>query len=258
MADNKKWFKVWTSILTDPDFDDLHNQTIGAWLRLGAIVALLGENGKITLSRTQFLKRTHLTQISDNELKRIVAELGLINVEIKTDDTDSLSVSFLRWGKYQVDPNGYDRVKEWRKKQNDTGHDTQMIRDKNKKKEEEVEVEKEKRKEKDFIADFAAIWGRYPSRDGRKAAEKSFYASVKTPEDLTLIHAALEAYLASDRVKNGYIKNGSTWFNNWRDWIPAEKEKKPASPEAQAKRDDWNKKVTEMWGEKGSFKDDNA
>ena len=25
--------------------------------------------------------------------------------------------------------------------------------------------------------------------------------------------------MQSKTVKNGYIKNGSTWFNNWQDWV---------------------------------------
>jgi len=66
---------------------------------------------------------------------------------------------------------------------------------------------------------FDAIWSKYPLKDGRKAAERHFKASVKTEQDWQDINKALANYLASERVKKGFIKNGSTWFNNWRDWI---------------------------------------
>jgi hypothetical protein len=67
--------------------------------------------------------------------------------------------------------------------------------------------------------DFNKIWNQYPSRVGKKQAIKHFKASVKTEEDYTDIQTALDNYLQCDRVQRGYVQNGSTWFNNWRDWI---------------------------------------
>jgi len=46
-----------------------------------------------------------------------------------------------------------------------------------------------------------------------------FIKTVNTTEDLANIHIALDKYLDSKKVKNGYIKNGSTWFNQWADFI---------------------------------------
>ena len=66
---------------------------------------------------------------------------------------------------------------------------------------------------------FSELWEAYPNKDGRKAAEKAFRASVKTSDDLDDIKQALSNYLGSEKVQRGFIKNGSTWFNNWRDWI---------------------------------------
>lgn len=67
--------------------------------------------------------------------------------------------------------------------------------------------------------DFDNIWSRYPVKDGKKAALRFFNGSVKTAEDLAQINEALTNYLKSEKVSKGYIKNGSTWFNNWKDWI---------------------------------------
>jgi len=66
---------------------------------------------------------------------------------------------------------------------------------------------------------FNDIWLAYPNRVGRKEAFRHFKISVKNVEDVNNIKAALEKYIHSDKVKKGYIQNGSTWFNNWRDWI---------------------------------------
>ena len=67
--------------------------------------------------------------------------------------------------------------------------------------------------------DFNEIWGKYPKKDGRKESLKHFNATVKTKKDWDDINIALENYLNSRDVKRKYIKNGSTWFNNWQDWV---------------------------------------
>lgn len=69
------------------------------------------------------------------------------------------------------------------------------------------------------IEDFDALWKLYPNRQGRKAALRHFAASVKTKKNLEDIQKALTNYLASGTVRKGYVKNGSTWFNQWEDWI---------------------------------------
>ena len=66
---------------------------------------------------------------------------------------------------------------------------------------------------------FNTIWGKYPNRVGRKDAERHFNASVKNETDWKEISSALENYNNSDKVRAGYVQNGSTWFRNWRDWI---------------------------------------
>lgn len=84
----------------------------------------------------------------------------------------------------------------------------------------DITVVKEDRESPSFSeTDFDKIWTRYPNKDGKKQALKHFMVSVKTKEDFEAIEKALKNYLGSDRVKKGFVKNGSTWFNNWRDWI---------------------------------------
>jgi phage replication O-like protein O len=75
-------------------------------------------------------------------------------------------------------------------------------------------------KERIYIVHFEDIWKDYPNRVGKKAAEKHFNASVKGEDDLEAIKKALANYKAH-LGKNTWKQpqNGSTWFNNWRDWV---------------------------------------
>ena len=79
-------------------------------------------------------------------------------------------------------------------------------------------------KENPILSDFfGKLWGAYPRRDGKKAALRHFLATVKTQEDMDLINLALGNYLGHvEGTAPQFIKTGSTWFNNWRDWIPEE------------------------------------
>lgn len=81
---------------------------------------------------------------------------------------------------------------------------------------------------------FAEVWAKYPNKDGRNLAERSFKASVKTEQDFNDINLALENYLKSEKVQKGFVKNGSTWFNNWRDWVEVTPVMAGITPEKQA------------------------
>lgn len=67
---------------------------------------------------------------------------------------------------------------------------------------------------------FEKIWTEYPQkgRVGRKMAFRHFVSSVKTLEDAKRCAGSLDRYLDSKRVKEGFIQNATTWFNNWQDW----------------------------------------
>ncbi len=67
--------------------------------------------------------------------------------------------------------------------------------------------------------DFEPVWARYPKKVGRKQAERHFHATVKTEKDIKDIGVALDHYLASERVFKGFVMNGPTFFNQWRDWV---------------------------------------
>lgn len=67
--------------------------------------------------------------------------------------------------------------------------------------------------------DFEKVWEGYPDHSGKKEAKRHFSASVRSKDDLLRIQIALNNYLGSSRVLNGFVLNGKTWFNNWQDWV---------------------------------------
>jgi len=86
---------------------------------------------------------------------------------------------------------------------------------------------------------FQEVWSQYPKKVDAKKAFIHFKASVKTDEDFVQIKKALANYknskIVQDNEDNGkYIKNGATWFNNWKDWVGETMSVSPA--EALARR----------------------
>lgn len=76
-------------------------------------------------------------------------------------------------------------------------------------------------KNKDLSDFFSKLWEAYPKKDGRKAAEKHYYATVKNESDMERINLALGNYLnriETEKINPKFIKNGSTFFNNWQDF----------------------------------------
>jgi len=74
---------------------------------------------------------------------------------------------------------------------------------------------------KDLSEFFEKLWKSYPKKDGRKSAEKHYHATVKNVDDIDRINFALGNYLThieTNKVDPKFIKNGSTFFNNWQDW----------------------------------------
>ena len=69
------------------------------------------------------------------------------------------------------------------------------------------------------LSDFETIWAKYPRPVGKKEALRHFNASVKTEQDLKDIETSLKNYLNSARALQGFILDGSTFFNQWQDWV---------------------------------------
>ncbi len=81
----------------------------------------------------------------------------------------------------------------------------------------EIEIENENKSNE--AGAFETAWAAYPNHQGKKAAKRHFEETVKTAQDFGDLQKALNNYLNSKRVKNGYVQNGSTWFNDWQSWV---------------------------------------
>lgn len=110
------------------------------------------------------------------------------------------------------------------------------------------------KKEKERAFDYR--WANYPGKlDGKKAAMRHWNASVKKPEDIVNYDLAIENYKQSvgNERTNGFKdlmwKNGSTWFNNWQDYIPVEKapEVPEQPPEPPKPRERGDPKLEKLW-----------
>jgi len=89
---------------------------------------------------------------------------------------------------------------------------------------------------------FEAIFSRYPNRIGKKKAWSHFRATVKADEDWVNINKALDNYINSREVKDKFIKNAKTWFNEWSDWLNHQCDVKQEQPR---KQDDRGEKARE-------------
>jgi hypothetical protein len=70
-----------------------------------------------------------------------------------------------------------------------------------------------------YTKNFERIWQQYPKPIGKKNAFKHFKATVHSKKDLEKIELALNNYKQSKTVSKGMVQNGSTWFNQWEDWV---------------------------------------
>ncbi len=209
MSDQKKWFKVWNSILTDPSFLDLPVEQIGRWTLLGSLISLHGENGKITLSKDSLYKLLRVQNDNGLVLPNVIFEEG-------KSDNAIITVIMKNWLKYQLDSTGYERLKKFRKSKMITVQDKTKIR-----------LREDKEKNSPIAPqDFDLFWSSYPKKIGKHAAHRSWNKANNKPS-IEKIISVLETQKKSDQWKKEsgkYIPNPATWINDgrWDDEIKEE------------------------------------
>lgn len=217
MADQKRWFKVWTSILSDDDFDCSSQEgrdRLARFVWLGAYAALHGEHGKTDIELSFLLSRLGVT-----ELSRLTDALACKNVAFEEDKN--------RHGKTAV------TIDKWNRYQEDTTQAQRQQASRSKKRREEIRGDEIRREEKDDVVDFKfeTFWKAYPKDrrvNKKKAYEEWKKEAAHLEEVQRLIMTALPrqiAYKEAMRKQGRFtpeFQDPERWLKNrrWTDEIP--------------------------------------
>ena len=69
---------------------------------------------------------------------------------------------------------------------------------------------------------FKEFWVKYPRKMGKTLAAKRFMSKIKKESDYKLLMQAIDRYnqyIDNKNIQSEYIKHGSTWMNEWEDWL---------------------------------------
>ena len=72
------------------------------------------------------------------------------------------------------------------------------------------------------VSRFEQFWTKYPKKEGKATALRHFLRTVKTDSDWKNFKIATETYLTklkTEATEYQYIKQASTFVNNWKDWL---------------------------------------
>ena len=116
MADQKRWFKLWTSILSDDDFDPSREgglRGLGRVAMLGAYTALHGKSGHV-----EILPATLLRLLDAQSLEELTSDIALKNVVFEEGQNHygKLTVTWRKWRQYQEDSTARERMQLLRSK----------------------------------------------------------------------------------------------------------------------------------------------
>ena len=222
MGDNLRWFKVWGTIVTDPKFLALPNEALGIWTRLGAVLVVHGNAGKLAITTAAL---EHLLRCKTDEVRK----LPNVQVEESKNGHGELTVTMLNWHKYQVDTTMAERQKRSRIKRRG---EKEKQKELEQEEEEEEEEEKEKRKtlsplipqgDGEYDEDFEEFWEVYPKKKGKGGAWKRWQQlseqGVLPP--LAEIIAAVNRQIEGDPewYEERFIPNPAKWLEDrrWED-----------------------------------------
>lgn len=229
---DKGYIKFWRKIIKWGWFSDTHTFHLFSYLLIKASYTdseFLGV--KINPGQAVIgLKQTSIdTGLSVQSIRTALSHLKSTN-EITIKSTNKFSiVTILNYSSYQNQEEIDNNKNNTKNNKPSTNHQqtTNNIQ----------EVKKVRSKEQtqplEGISEihFKDVWKDYPSKTGVGIALRNFRKTVKNLEDLDLIKNCLKTYIAH-LAANDWKKpqNGSTWFNNWRDWIDFKEPQNPQKP----------------------------
>lgn len=112
MADQKRWFKVWTSL--PMDMDNIPDELIGKWTRLGCRTALIGNAGVVFFDSWKHV--AEFLKVPVSRAKSTLKRLPSVVFEEGEKCNGKVTVTFRKWRFYQEDRTSADRVRLLRSK----------------------------------------------------------------------------------------------------------------------------------------------
>jgi hypothetical protein len=203
VADGKQWVKLYTKALNDPDMCDMHNQTFGVWARIMMLVGEAGTVGSLTMSRRELLFRLHLSDSSEDEINTIFDALKTVHIN-SSFCNGKISVTVERWNKYQIDSSSYERVKNFRNKQNETDTVTGEEKREEEKRKEKKRRENNKEKKEEDITVFV-----------QTLKQNTAYSGIDIDREI----GKMQAWLATPKGKGRKLSKG--FMVNWLNKIDA-------------------------------------
>jgi hypothetical protein len=226
-----KWFKHVSTAMDDLFIQDLERKFgdsgYAFWFKTLELMGAHGEGGELDISWSNYQHKLHKSQAKIEQLLTFCSTNGKLSFISKSD---ILHISCPKFAEYADNYTKYDGLSTKRLQRQPKVSSKQEG-------EEEVDTEEEKKKTIFPTQErFEEVWKEYPNKDGKTDAIKHFRTTVKSEDDFTRLRKALKNYLASRRVREGFVKNGSTWFNRWQDWenfIEPLERPKPVETEAE-------------------------
>lgn len=116
MADQKRWFKVWTSLLVD--MDHVAPEIVGHWTRLGCRIALVGTSGTVIFEYgyPHIARFLNLLDNSEIHVREVLNALPGVTFEESKTRYGEIAVTMTNWVRYQVDSTYAERQKKSRSK----------------------------------------------------------------------------------------------------------------------------------------------
>ena len=235
MADQKRWFKVWTSIVANGRFAEMTLEDIGRWTLLGAATALDGDRGRLEVPG-QAKELCRLLRVDDiRAAKDALKRLRSVQFEEGENRHGELSVTWKNWQKYQEDSTQAARQKTSRSKR----------RGEEKRREvppvvpHVASARHARNRPAAPAADplFASWWAEYPRKIGQPRALKAWRSLHPDNGLVDAIRLGLtrwRAYWTRQQTPTDRIPYPATWLNDRR-W-EAEFEAEAADPYAKFPR----------------------
>ena len=218
MADQKRWFKLWHTILDDDDILSLLPADRWAFAALGCYLVVHGRSGRIVISPRNAALAVAFGCQPETVLSTL-KRLPHVLVEEGQNDNGKIIVIMKNWSKYQKDSTSYKRLKRWR--------------DNDDKRRGEERRREEKRKDipplvpQGTLEGFETFWTAYPRHESKSDAEKA-WKQHRPP--LARILSALAWQTHSEKWRQGIIPHAASYLRKKR-W-----EDEPPKPSTDARR----------------------